>query len=555
MKNNECIAIKRVSINKGYNSQNKEIYDSINTEIVFNDKTFFEISIDNIYQIKHITKIVVLLYDFVDNPFESENSKKQFEIIKFICEQKNIDLYKFGYKKIVDKGEKGEEELVSILNNYIDKNLIFFFDRHIFLDKLLYEDILDKIHLKNNNELTIIRDLSACNSSMRFWKGKIRVTEFEDINSNVIDKYEFLKKEWNQKENYLFRLLYKKKDVGLLKSVFSYYNKSNVSFGEFYKYYLNNKSDFYSFPEHLIIEVTNDCQHSCNFCPKTISHRNILELPLDIFKKIINEKKNDFKNGKSTIEFSGYGEPLLNKNIYDMIEYAKINLTNIEIDLYTNGELLTLEVFEQLNKSGCTNIFISLDAVKKETYNRIHGRDVFNKVKSNLNQIIEYKKNNNIRTPKIIPNFVLCDENKDETFEFIKKYGVRNQLIKNNNTNNIEDILYSGKYDCYDYAVIRGLNNFSDQMTQNKKVADYTPTKREYCKQFKKGIFILSNGNVTICRQDFKELNLIGNVKKQSIKEMMFGSKYPCFIKNQEELNFNEMELCKNCREWFYSYD
>ncbi|HPP88078.1 MAG TPA: SPASM domain-containing protein, partial [bacterium] len=197
-----------------------------------------------------------------------------------------------------------------------------------------------------------------------------------------------------------------------------------------------------------------------------------------------------------------------------------------------------------------------IDAVSKEKYQQIHKADCFDKILRNLNDIVNYKKNNKITIPKIIPNFVLCNINENESIQFIKKFGIRLELIKKlqqyNNTI-VENELYSGNYLPFDYAVIRGVNDFSGQM-ENKKVADYTPPQRNYCRQFSTGLFIKADGNITICRNDFKGNYSLGSIKNQSIKDILLSKKYEGYCEKHEKLDFSGIDLCKNCRNWYEVY-
>ena len=78
------------------------------------------------------------------------------------------------------------------------------------------------------------------------------------------------------------------------------------------------------FPLHLDIEVTSYCNLACPMCPRT--HRVQLGkwenrmMKLETFKKIIDEGT---KRGLKAINLNNFGESFYNKNIIEMIEYAK----------------------------------------------------------------------------------------------------------------------------------------------------------------------------------------------------------------------------------------
>ena len=59
------------------------------------------------------------------------------------------------------------------------------------------------------------------------------------------------------------------------------------------------------------------------------------------------------------------GEPMLNRDIYKMLEYAS-SFTDTNIS--TNGQSLTEETAEKLVKSGVTDIIVSIDGFSQKVY-------------------------------------------------------------------------------------------------------------------------------------------------------------------------------------------
>ena len=72
---------------------------------------------------------------------------------------------------------------------------------------------------------------------------------------------------------------------------------------------------------------------------------------------------------KGTIRYSGFVEPLLDKNIYNLIEMAKNNLPNCNIELVTNGDPLNLARLKKLFLHGLNKILISAYDGKKKRLN------------------------------------------------------------------------------------------------------------------------------------------------------------------------------------------
>ena len=163
--------------------------------------------------------------------------------------------------------------------------------------------------------------------------------------------------------------------------------------------------------DYLRISVTDNCNLRCIYCMKEKNNKFLkLEEKLtdDEIYKIVYEFS---KLGIKKIRITG-GEPLVRKNILNLIE----NLNNIngieEIYITTNGILL-LDYVEILAKNGVKGVNISLDSLKDYKFKDITRGGDLNKVLKAIDKCIEYG-------IKVKLNTVIIDEiNKDEVLDFI----------------------------------------------------------------------------------------------------------------------------------------
>jgi len=102
------------------------------------------------------------------------------------------------------------------------------------------------------------------------------------------------------------------------------------------------------------LEITNNCQASCPMCSR--NHHGGIDNPLieanswtlEHFKHTINLEVLDQINA---LYFCGnFGDPLLNNDLIEMIEYAVDYKPTIEIRLHTNGSLRNSKWWQQLAK-------------------------------------------------------------------------------------------------------------------------------------------------------------------------------------------------------------
>lgn len=99
---------------------------------------------------------------------------------------------------------------------------------------------------------------------------------------------------------------------------------------------------------HVEIETVNRCNGTCSFCPinKNIDPRPKAVMKWKMFESIIGQLKEVNYSGRLAL-FSN-NEPLLDDRIIEWNRYARKELPNARIHLFTNGTLMTLDKFKAL---------------------------------------------------------------------------------------------------------------------------------------------------------------------------------------------------------------
>lgn len=99
---------------------------------------------------------------------------------------------------------------------------------------------------------------------------------------------------------------------------------------------------------HIEVETINRCNGSCSFCPVNykVDPREKKIMSETMFKSIVGQLEEIRYTGRFTT-FSN-NEPLLDERIIEFNRYAREHLPNAKMHLYTNGTLMTIDIFEQL---------------------------------------------------------------------------------------------------------------------------------------------------------------------------------------------------------------
>jgi len=131
-------------------------------------------------------------------------------------------------------------------------------------------------------------------------------------------------------------------------------------------------------PIEVAIETTNFCNLRCTHCAHEIMKRKQEHMSLESFKKIVD----DISYYRPYIDFHLHGEPLLNKNLVEMVAYTKEK--HLENRLITNMTLLTRERSRELLEAGLDYICMSFSGATKETYENIHRNARFEETLKNI---------------------------------------------------------------------------------------------------------------------------------------------------------------------------
>ena len=145
-----------------------------------------------------------------------------------------------------------------------------------------------------------------------------------------------------------------------------------------------------SFPKQLVdsfgrvhnnlrVSVTDRCNIRCYYCmPEKVEFRPQSEILT--FEEISRFVRIVSRMGVNKIRLTG-GEPLVRKELPELIRQFSLNKAIRDIALTTNGVLLASQA-KALFDSGLSRLNISLDTLDRETFKRISRRD-------NLEQVLE----------------------------------------------------------------------------------------------------------------------------------------------------------------------
>ena len=133
----------------------------------------------------------------------------------------------------------------------------------------------------------------------------------------------------------------------------------------------------------VYIEATNKCNLTCSTCMRNVWDVKYGHMSHQTYERILSGLK-EFPE-KSEIFFGGYGEPLSNPRIFDMIAPAKKQ--GHRVSLITNGILLTEQVTRKLIDLELDMLWVSMDGASPECYTDVRLGDALPLVIENLTRL------------------------------------------------------------------------------------------------------------------------------------------------------------------------
>ncbi len=132
---------------------------------------------------------------------------------------------------------------------------------------------------------------------------------------------------------------------------------------------LTDNVQFYNnIPLPSVIEISESgtCNRKCSFCPRSApDYKDVKEfIPTSLIEKLSKELSK--YNYSGIFLFSGFVEPMLDKNIYNLVSIVRKNLPNAKIEMVTNGDVLNEKRIKKIYQAGLSTLLISIYDGKKE---------------------------------------------------------------------------------------------------------------------------------------------------------------------------------------------
>lgn len=270
------------------------------------------------------------------------------------------------------------------------------------------------------------------------------------------------------------------------------------------------------FPISLNIDACNACNLKCLMCFQDSYQFRKQTMAISLYKKIIENIPEE--NKLEIIYLHKDGEPLLNKELSKMIDFAKSKGISKRISFTTNGQLLTNDRVKEFVSAGLDSINISVDAFSPEIYALVKGRNMYKQLEKKIISLLQ--KNFNL---EISLSFIVLEENKHELQSFKEQW--KNAPVE---------------------IVV---HKYHDWCGCNKKEGDFffkNSINTTICDNPFYSLAVNVDGSASICCVDNGREAIVGNLGSSDLIEIWSGKRLENVRRALFRGNLSSLP-CKNC--------
>lgn len=306
---------------------------------------------------------------------------------------------------------------------------------------------------------------------------------------------------------------------------------------------------------YLFWECSLKCNLGCQHCGSSCGPERIDkdELTTEEIKKGFYSIAKDFSPKQIIIAVTG-GEPLLRKDIFEVMEYA--SKLGFSWGMVTNGTLITPEIISRMKSAKMSTISVSLDGLEKNHNWLRNSKDAFEKTVNGIKLLVGAK------SFGVVEIITCVNQNNigelDEIYELCIKLGVDRwrmfSISPIGRAKNNPKLFLNGQQA---HHLIKYIRNKRQEKKNKLKVSfcdegflglEYEGETRDqlfYCWAGISVGSILYNGDVGACPILPREHTRQGNIRKDRFSEI-WNNKFELF----RDRNWKKSGDCKNCSWW-----
>lgn len=291
-------------------------------------------------------------------------------------------------------------------------------------------------------------------------------------------------------------------------------------------------------PFTMNINPSGICNFNCFFCPtnntkvkpeyKAYLDKQKVLMDMETFH-LVADGLAELEEQTKVIYLVGQGEPLMNPHIVDMVRILKERELCREVRIITNGSLLGPKMNQNLIDAGLDVLKVSVEALSNEGYKKICSASFdFDRLLENVKDFYSRSRGSGtVITAKILTDSLASEE------EVGKFYDIFESITDYQEMRNVETY-----WPDFEFEMMQGSH-------ETVEVSEMGPG--GICSGMFTESNVQPNGDICLCRIDWAGNLVLGNVHKDSIRDIWDSEKRrDCLLKNLDE-DRNSLGICSKC--------
>ena len=244
------------------------------------------------------------------------------------------------------------------------------------------------------------------------------------------------------------------------------------------------------------IETVSACQQRCYFCPVSTAPRPVTRMPTELFDAILAQLAKI-----RTVEgifLNHYNEPFLDTRLPDMVR--SIVRENLKVAINTNGAVPFDPAPWQGTEGAVTLLTVNIHTLDRDRYKAERGRDDLSNVLANIDLYIRHRVADDLRLVVLGHGDDRHDRDiADVTARFAGTgVGIMPHLLMDRcgNVETVAAVPDRGEF-------LRGCEQTGSRVLEH--------------------IHVLTDGRCVLCCEDYGEKHVVGDLRTQSVVEVMRG--------------------------------
>lgn len=292
---------------------------------------------------------------------------------------------------------------------------------------------------------------------------------------------------------------------------------------------LSDISESFSFPKYFQIETARVCNARCPYCASNQWDKSTPFMSDALFNKVVDEIR-DYNGWINWVCISRAGEPLLDRKIGTRVRILK-QAGIRRVNMTTNASMLNESKARELLEAGLDEIMLSIDSIEKAEYEKIKIGLDFHAVMKNIESFMNLRQ------------------------EINQEVIVRVRAVSFFNLDEKEHRIKADRWEAFwkqfrrpqDRIYMKRPHNWGNQKFWDGNIPSYDLVYHP-CILPWSTLHITSSGTATICPMDYDAKFNLGDLNRQTIREIWTGKEISDIREKHSHGRRNEISFCVGCR-------